>query len=43
MNAEAAKKEIDDGARFIAVGIDSVLLWGAAKNALDVVKNTHSV
>jgi 2-keto-3-deoxy-L-rhamnonate aldolase RhmA len=37
MNAEDAQQEIDDGCKFIVVGIDSVLLWNAAKNALDTV------
>jgi hypothetical protein len=37
MNAEDAQKEIDDGCKFIVVGIDSALLWNAAKNALDTV------
>lgn len=37
MKAEDAQKEIDDGCKFIVVGMDSVLLWNAAKNALDTV------
>jgi 2-keto-3-deoxy-L-rhamnonate aldolase RhmA len=37
MNAEDVQNEIDDGCRFVVVGIDSVLLWNAAKNALDTV------
>jgi 2-keto-3-deoxy-L-rhamnonate aldolase RhmA len=37
MNAEDAQQEIDDGCKFIVVGIDSVLLWNAAKTALDTV------
>jgi 2-keto-3-deoxy-L-rhamnonate aldolase RhmA len=38
MKAEAAQKEIEDGCKFVAVGIDSSLLWGAAKEALSIVK-----
>jgi 2-keto-3-deoxy-L-rhamnonate aldolase RhmA len=34
MNAEDAQQEIDDGCKFIVVGIDSVLLWNAAKTPL---------
>lgn len=37
MKAEDAQNEIDDGCKFVVVGIDSVLLWSAAKNALDTV------
>lgn len=38
LKPEAVKKEIDDGCKFIAVGIDASYLWNAAKNALSVVK-----
>ena len=37
MKAEDAQNEIDDGCKFIVVGIDSVLLWNAVKNAHDTV------
>ncbi len=37
MKAEDAHKEINDGCKFIVVGMDSVLLWNAAKTALDTV------
>ena len=38
MQAEDAQEEINDGCKFIVVGIDSVLIWNAAKNALDAVR-----
>jgi len=38
MQAEDAQEEINDGCKFIVVGIDSVLMWNAAKNALDAVR-----
>lgn len=39
MQAEAAQQEIEDGCKFIAIGIDSVLLWTAAKNILSKVQD----
>jgi 2-dehydro-3-deoxyglucarate aldolase/4-hydroxy-2-oxoheptanedioate aldolase len=39
MKAEAAQKEIDDGCSFVAVGIDSSLLWNAAKNILSTIES----
>lgn len=40
MKPEAAQKEIDEGCKFIAVGTDCTMLWGAAKEALSIVRNT---
>mgnify|MGYP005851030021 CR=1 FL=1 len=37
MQAEDAQKEIDDGCRFMAISVDSVLLAGAAKRALEMI------
>lgn len=42
INAEAVQKEIQDGCMFVAVGMDSTLLWGAAKHALTVAKSSLS-
>jgi 2-keto-3-deoxy-L-rhamnonate aldolase RhmA len=43
VNADAAPREIADGCSFIAIGTDSVFLTGAAKDALDLVKNQQPV
>jgi 2-keto-3-deoxy-L-rhamnonate aldolase RhmA len=38
LKGEAARKEIENGCDFIAVGIDSTLLAEAAKRALESAK-----
>jgi 2-dehydro-3-deoxyglucarate aldolase/4-hydroxy-2-oxoheptanedioate aldolase len=38
MNAEGAKREAAAGYRFIAVGMDTVFLWSAAKGIVDALK-----
>lgn len=40
MTGEVAQKEIKDGCKFIAVAIDSVLLWNAAQSALTQAKGS---
>lgn len=40
MQAEAVKKELDDGCSFVAVGIDTVLLSNAARETLQIAKNS---
>lgn len=42
MEGEAAKKEVEDGCNFIAVGIDSVLLANAAKTASALAKGVNT-
>lgn len=39
MKKEAVKSELEDGCKFIAVGIDSTLLWNAAKEIVEAVKD----
>jgi 2-keto-3-deoxy-L-rhamnonate aldolase RhmA len=38
MKGESAPKEIEDGCQFIAIGIDTTLLWNAAQNQLKSVR-----
>jgi len=39
LTAEAAVKEINDGCKFMALSVDTVLLWQAAQNALKIVRD----
>lgn len=38
MQAGAARQEIDGGCDFVAVGTDAIMMWGAAKDSLAVLR-----
>jgi 2-keto-3-deoxy-L-rhamnonate aldolase RhmA len=39
-DSRAARQHIEDGFRLIALGLDSIYLWSAAKAALDELRGT---